>query len=266
MMPNRRTLFALAATAALPPRIAAADPDAALDALLGRYVVDHPDGVTRVRYGAWKASAPDLRALDAWIAEAAARRPSAMPRQEAFAFWGNLYNALTLKVVIDRYPVRSIRDIRSTGVPLDPKGWFGPWRTRLVTVEGRRMSLDDIEHETMRPTFRDPRVHYAVNCASIGCPNIWPRAWRAATLDRELDEAAAAFVNHPRGATVLPDGRLRISSIFSWFREDFGGSEAGVIAHLRRYAAPALAARLGERTAIAEDAYDWALNDAPPAA
>jgi hypothetical protein len=265
-MPNRRTLLALAAAAVLPPRIAAADPDAALDALLRRYVVDHPDGVTRVRYGAWKANAPDLRALDAWIAEAAARRPSAMPRQDAFAFWGNLYNALTLKVVLDRYPVRSIRDIRSTGVPLDPKGWFGPWRTRLVTVEGRRMSLDDIEHETMRPTFRDPRVHYAVNCASNGCPNLWPRAWRAETLDRELDEASAAFVNHPRGVTVLPDGRLRISSIYSWFREDFGGSDAGVIAHLRRHAAPALAARLGERTAIAEDAYDWALNDAPPGA
>lgn len=127
------------------------------------------------------------------------------------------------------------------------------------------MSLDDIEHETMRPTFRDPRVHYAVNCASIGCPNLWPRAWRATTLERQLDAAAAAFVNHPRGVTVLPDGRLRTSSIYSWFREDFGGSEAGVVAHLRRYAAAPLAARLTERTAIAGDSYDWALNNAPPA-
>jgi hypothetical protein len=221
--------------------------------------------VTRVRYAAWKAAAEDLRALDAWIEGAAARRPSAMARAEAFAYWANLYNALTLRVVLERHPVRSIRDIRSSGVPLDPKGWFGPWRTRLVTVEGRRLSLDDIEHATMRPTFRDPRVHYAVNCASIGCPNLWPRAWRAATLERELDAAAAAFVNHPRGATVLPDGRLRVSSIYTWFREDFGGSEAGVIAHLRRHAVPAVAARLVPGTAIAEDAYDWSLNEAPPA-
>lgn len=265
-MPNRRTLFALAAATLLPARPAAADPDAALDALLGRYVADHPDGVTRVRYGAWKASAADLRALEAWIAEASARRPSAMARDEAYAYWANLYNALTLKVVLDRYPVRSIRDIRSTGVPFDPKGWFGPWRTRLVMVEGRRMSLDDIEHETMRPTFRDPRVHYAVNCASMGCPNLWPRAWRAATLERELDAAAAAFVNNPRGVTVLADGRLRVSSIYSWFREDFGGSEAGVVAHLRRHAAAPLAARLNERTSIAQDGYDWALNDASPGA
>lgn len=268
MTPHRRALLALPLAAAPRPRspARAADPDGALDALLARHVLAHPDGVTRVRYAAWKASAADTAALDAWIAGAAARRPSAMGREEAFAHWANLYNALTLKVVLERYPVRSIRDIRSTGVPLDPRGWIGPWRTRLVTVEGRRMSLDDIEHETMRPTFRDPRVHYAVNCASIGCPNLWPRAWRAATLERELDAAAAAFVNHPRGATVLADGRLRVSSIYTWFREDFGGSEAGVVAHLRRHAAPPLAARLSERTAIAEDAYDWALNDAPPGA
>ncbi len=262
-MTPRRAMLASPLVALL-PHPASAQADDGLDALLARHVVPHPDGVTRVRYAAWKANAADLRALDAWIEAAAARRPSAMPRAEAYAFWANLYNALTLKVILDRYPVRSIRDIRSTGVPFDLRGWIGPWRTRLVTVEGRRMSLDDIEHETMRPTFRDPRVHYAVNCASIGCPNIWPRAWRAETLERALDDAAAAFVNHPRGATVLPDGRLRVSSIYTWFREDFGGSEAGVVAHLRRHAAPALAARLGERTSIAEDAYDWALNDAPP--
>lgn len=261
-MPRRRTLLALPFLA-LHPRLAAANPDAGLDALLARHVVPHPDGVTRVRYAAFKATPADLRALDAWIAEAAARRPGAMARADAFAFWANLYNALTLKVVLERYPVRSIRDIRSTGVPLDPKGWFGPWRTRLVTVEGRRMSLDDIEHETMRPTFRDPRVHYAVNCASIGCPNLRPRAWRAETLERDLDDAASAYVNHPRGVTVLPDGRLRVSSIYSWFSEDFGSTEAAIIAHLRSHAAAPLAARLTERTTIAGDAYDWALNDAP---
>jgi hypothetical protein len=263
-MPTRRALCTLAMAAALPVRHAMADADASLDALLARYVVEPPDGVTRVRYAAWKASAQDMRALDAWIAEAATRRPSEMARPEAFAYWGNLYNALTLKVVLERYPVRSIRDIRSSGVPLDPKGWIGPWRTRLVTVEGRRMSLDDIEHGTMRPFFRDPRVHYAVNCASIGCPNLLPRVWRAATLEAALDAAAAAYINHPRGVTVLADGRLRVSSIFSWFREDFGGNEAGVIAHIRRHASPALRQRLTDGTSIAEDAYDWALNDAPP--
>lgn len=256
----RRTLLA---AALLAPAAARAGAPEGLDPLLGRYVVAHPDGVARVRYAAWKAAPGDLAALEGWIAAAAQLRPSAMARVEAFAFWANLYNALTLKVVLERYPVASIRDIRSSGVPFDPKGWFGPWRTKLVTVEERRMSLDDIEHETMRPTFRDPRVHYAVNCASIGCPNLRPRAWRAATLEAELDAAAAEFVNHPRGVAVLPDGRLRVSSIYAWFREDFGGSEQGVLAHLRRHAAPALAARLAGAAGIAEDGYDWSLNDAP---
>lgn len=256
----RRALLALPALAALPRGAAAEEP--ALDALLSRYVTLRADGVARVNYARWKASAPDMAALDGWIAAAAARRPTAMPRNEAFAFWANMYNALTLKVVLERYPVRSIRDIRSTGVPFDPRQFNGPWRTRLVTVEGRRMSLDDIEHETMRPTFRDPRVHYSVNCASIGCPNILPRAFRATTLEADLDDAARAFVNHPRGVTVLADGRVRVSSIYSWFKEDFGGNDAGVIAHLRRYAAPPLALRLANATTIADHVYDWALNDA----
>ncbi len=259
----RRRALAVLPALALAPRVAAAQDDA-LDMLLGRHVSLPADGVARVTYARWKASAADMAALEGWIAAAAAARPAGMARNQAFAFWANLYNALTLKVVLDAYPVRSIKDIRSTGVPFDPRQFSGPWRTRLITIEGRRMSLDDIEHETMRPTFRDPRVHYAVNCASIGCPNIRPRAFRAATLEAELDDAARAYVNHPRGVTVLADGRLRVSSIYRWFREDFGGSDAGVIAHLRSHAAPPLAGRLVAATSIADHAYDWALNDAAP--
>ena len=256
MMPRRTFLFTAIATSA-----SAAEPG--LDAVLARHVTLPADGVARVNYAAWKASGTDMAALDAWIAGAVARRPSAMQRNEAFAFWANLYNALTLKVVLERFPVRSIKDIRSTGVGLDPRQFGGPWRTRLVTIEGRAMSLDDIEHGTMRPSFQDPRVHYSVNCASIGCPNMLPRAWRAASLEADLDAAARAFINHPRAAMVLPDGRLRVSSIYKWFREDFGGDDAGVVAHLRRYAAPPLAASLQNVTRVAEDAYDWTLNDTP---
>ena len=95
----------------------------------------------------------------------------------------------------------------------------------------------------MRPTFKDSRVHYSVNCASIGCPNLPLRAWRAETLDRDLDTAARAFINHPRGVRVGPDGRLRVSSIYKWFKEDFGGTDAGVLAHLRKYSGPDLLAR-----------------------
>jgi hypothetical protein len=111
-----------------------------------------------------------------------------------------------------------------------------------------------------------------LNCASIGCPNLRPRAWRAATLEAELEAAAAEYVNHPRGVAVLADGRLHVSSIYRKYRADFGPGEQGVLDHLRRHAGPALAAALAGPTlaaalagpvGIAGDGYDWALNDAP---
>jgi hypothetical protein len=262
---NRRAALTLGLVVLTQTAIAqpSADPDAAYDAMLRRYVSMGSDGITRVDYARWRASTPDRTALDRYIEELSARRPSGMSRAEAFAYWGNLYNAVTLKVVLDRYPVDSIRDIKSDSW-LDPKAYTGPWRQQRVTVEGRRLSLDDIEHAIMRPTFKDPRVHYIVNCASYGCPNLMNRVWRAATLEADLDAAARAFVNHARGVTVLPNGSLRVSSIYKWFIADFGGDDSGLIAHFRQYAEPALAQRLASAPPVAEDDYDWSLNRVQP--
>jgi hypothetical protein len=261
MMTRREILLGAVCAVLLPalPAAAAPDPQAAFDALLARYVKVGGDGLNRVDYARWHASRADRQALDATIAALAAQAPSAMARAEAFAYWANLYNAITLKVIIDRYPVKSIRDIRSEGVWLDPKAYAGPWRTKRVSVEGRSLSLDDIEHEIMRPTFKDPRVHYAVNCASVGCPNLMPKAWRSATLEADLDAAARAFVNHPRGARVKA-GKLTVSSIYAWFKEDFGGTDAAVIAHLKQFAKPDLRQKLASIRAIDGDDYDWTLN------
>ena len=261
-MQNRRAfvLGSLAVTA-LPAAALAqgADLDARFSALLARYVAVHAGGVNRVDYARWRAAEADMAELDAVIAAYARLAPSRMARDAAFAYWANLYNAITLQVVLARYPVASIRDIRSEGV-LDPRALAGPWRTKRVTVERRRLSLDDIEHRILRPQMRDPRVHYAVNCASIGCPNLQARAWTAATLSDDLDAAARAYINHARGARIDSAGALRVSSIYVWFKADFGGDDAGVIAHLRRYAAPALAQRLSAVTRIGGHDYDWAIN------
>jgi hypothetical protein len=253
-----RAFLAAVATLFLCAAPAAAD-EAAYDSLLSRYVSVSADGVNRVDYAAWSGHRGDRAALDAYIQHLASERPSAFARDRAFAYWVNLYNALTVQVILRRYPVASIRDIRSEGV-LDPRGLIGPWRTRLIEVEGRRLSLDDIENQILRPRFQDPRVHYAINCASIGCPNLMPRAWRAETLDADLTAAARAYINHPRGFAVGADGAARASSIYQWFRADFGGTDAAILAHARRYAAPALAARLAEATRVASYDYDWALN------
>jgi hypothetical protein len=105
-------------------------------------------------------------------------------------------------------------------------------------------------------------VHYAVNCASLGCPDLLPRPLAAHDLDHALDMAAIAFVNHPRGVRVEADGALHVSSIYVWFKDDFGGDDAGVIRHLMAYADPDLAMRLQRVGEIGGDGYDWRLNDA----
>jgi Protein of unknown function, DUF547 len=265
---HRRTMLRLAAggwLCASSPLLAAPDKgkgNRAFDELLASYLVQGSDGINRVDYARWHASTADREKLNGYLIALAAWLPSTMARNEAFAYWANLYNAATLKLVIDRYPVKSIRDIKSDTSVFDVKGYIGPWRTKIATIEGRQVSLDDIEHGIMRPTFKDPRVHYAVNCASIGCPNLAPRTWKAETLDKDLDAAARAFVNHPRGAQVRADGTLQVSTIYKWYKEDFGGTDAGVIDHLRRYAKADLSAKLQAGIRGIDDAYDWALNQA----
>jgi hypothetical protein len=225
--------------------------------LLAAFVREGDDGVSRVDYARFKAEGHGE--LKSYIASLAATDPATLARAEQFAFWANLYNAKTLDLVLDHYPVRSIKDV-SLGGGLIAAVIGGPWKAKVVTVSGWDLSLDDIEHGILRPVFRDPRVHYAVNCASIGCPNLGTKPFTGNQLDAQLDAAARAFVNHPRAASVGEDG-LALSSIYSWFKSDFGATDAGVIAHLRRYADTQLAARLRTVSEIAEYRYDWSLND-----
>ena len=225
------------------------------DGLLARYVVPGSDGINRFRYAA--ATPGDRQALATDLDRLAGVPVRALNRAEQMAYWINLYNELTVKVVLDHYPVKSIRDIA-----ISP-GLFavGPWGRKLITIEGQAVSLDDIEHRILRPIWRDPRVHYAVNCASLGCPNLARRAYDAQGLEAMLDSAARAYVNHPRGASVV-ERKLVVSSIYIWFKDDFGGDDAGVIRHLKRYAEPVLTRELFLITRIDADHYDWHLNDA----
>ncbi|HUP92308.1 MAG TPA: DUF547 domain-containing protein [Solimonas sp.] len=227
----------------------------AWDALLQKYVKASGDGIARLAYGALGAA--DRPALDAYLQRLQAVAVTGLSRAEQRAYWINLYNATTVKAVVDHYPVASIMKIG-----ISP-GLFtrGPWGAKLVRVQGEGLSLDDIEHRILRPIWKDPRTHYSVNCASLGCPNLAPHAWTAATAEEMLNQAARAFVNHPRGARV-EGGKLYVSSIYQWFKADFGGDDAGVIAHLRQYAAPGLNQQLAGIRSIAGDDYDWSLNDA----
>lgn len=228
----------------------------AWNTLLATYLRSGDDGVNRFDYGS--VSATDKQALKSYLSTLAATDVLDLNRDEQYAYWVNMYNALTVDVILDHYPLDSILDISS--------GLFskGPWKKKIIAVSGQELSLDDIEHRILRPIWRDPRTHYAVNCASLGCPNLQPEAFTAANTERLLEQGALEYINHPRGIAANDpadlDG-LIVSSIYVWFAEDFG-SEQDLVAHFRRYAGPALNTLLDQTTEIDDDRYDWQLNDA----
>ncbi|MGQ0457314.1 MAG: DUF547 domain-containing protein [Hyphomicrobium sp.] len=251
----------LAATFGRPAQGSAATVDhGAWSALLKTFVVASPDGVNRVRYGAFKRVGH--AALKTYVASLERTDVLALDRAEQFAFWANLYNAKTIDVVLDAYPVRSIKDI-SLGGGLIAAVTGGPWKAKVTRVSGVELSLDDIEHQILRPVFADPRVHYAVNCASIGCPNLMPDAFTGAKLEAQLDTGARAYVNHQRGVAVR-GGDVAASSIYDWFAKDFLSAPGGVLGHVRAHANPGLKQKLKSITAISSYYYDWSLNDAKP--
>lgn len=221
--------------------------------LLSSYVKRDKTGVNLVNY---KSLKKDQNTLKAYIASLSKLPISDYNKNEQFAFWANLYNAVTLDVVLNAYPVKTIRDI-----DISP-GLFsnGPWGKKLVTVENKQLSLNDIEHKIMRPIYKDPRVHYAVNCASFSCPNLRRQPFDGADLDKQLNDAAKDYINNPRGAKIK-NGALHLSKIYSWYKKDFGTSNSALIAHIKRYAEQPLRDQLKSSISIAGYNYDWKLND-----
>jgi hypothetical protein len=222
--------------------------------LLTTYLLADSNGVNRFDYGG--VSTSDRKALDGYVAGLAALPIDAYNRSEQLAYWVNLYNALTIQVVLAHYPVESIRDIDiSPGLFAD-----GPWGKPLVSVAGEALTLNDIEHRILRPIWKDPRIHYAVNCASVGCPDLQTVPFTGRTADALLDRAARDYVNSARGVWAGKDG-LVVSSIYIWFKDDFGGNDKAVIAHLSRYADAQLSARIAQTPKLVDHDYDWSLND-----
>ena len=222
--------------------------------ILDTYLTSHPSGINRFDYAALKANAKDAARLAGYLTSLQELDPRHYSRQEQQAYWINFYNALTVRVVVDAYPVDSIRDIYQGWLPL------GPWDDVHAEVAGMPLTLNNIEHGILRPIWRDPRIHYAVNCASHGCPNLSPTVYTAANTETQLEAGARAYINHPRGASFVDDDFLLISSIYEWYVEDFGGTEKTVVEHLMQYAEEELAARLKTFSGSIDYEYDWNLN------
>lgn len=247
---DRWTAYSPSATAAIDHSV--------WDAFLAGNLVSNADGVNRIAYA--KISEADRRGLDNYLSALSAVRISDFSRDEQRSYWINLYNALTVDVVLEHYPVDSIRDIS-----ISP-GFFsiGPWGKKLIRVEDEELSLDDIEHRILRPIWKDPRIHYAVNCAALGCPKLMRDAFTASNTEELLDRGAKDYINSEHGARFDSDTRLIASSLYDWYQQDFGGDEAGVIDHLRLYAGAELATKLEGITEVYDFDYDWTLIDAAP--
>jgi len=220
-------------------------------ALLEKYLItDDPSGINLFPYA--DVSPPDRENLSQYIGELQNISISDLGRDEQKAFWINAYNSMTVKLILDNYPVKSIRRISR------------PWDTVLVTIEGEGITLNDIEHRILRPIWRDNRVHYALNCASMGCPNLLPVAFTEHNTEQLLNKAAREYINHPRGAGI-EGNKLFVSTIYKWYQTDFGNTEKGVVDHLLNYAEGNLRKYLeeiqdGTRKTRFKYRYDWNLN------
>jgi hypothetical protein len=217
---------------------------ATFDRLLREHVA--ADGV---RWAAWAASERDRAALARAVTAFAGMRPSELPDHARLAYWINLYNALTLQLVLEHYPVGSIREI---GGPED-----SPWKRELVTVEGRELSLDQIENAILRREFSEPRIHFALNCAARSCPPLRAEAFDAERLDEQLEEQTVRFLRDPRQNGVDEEGRVHLSRVFEWYAADFAKAGGSVAAWVQTYLDGSAA---GSEIRYRE--YDWALNDA----
>ena len=175
-----------------------------------------------------------------------------LSRNEQFAFYINAYNAWTIKLILSGYPgIESIKDLGNI--------FQSPWKKKICRIDGDVITLDHIEHNILRPKFKDPRVHFAINCASLSCPPLGSQPFFGNTLDRQLDNATRAFINNSK-RNYLDGNTLYVSRIFKWFGKDF---DYDIIGFFLTYADDHLKNELEDKKNNIEVeylSYDWSLN------
>ena len=233
----------------------------AWDALVKKHVVLLGGGkASQVRYAEF---AKDRSALKAYLDSLSAVPESefrAWSKPQQMAFLINAYNAFTVELILANYPVKSIKDIGSDL-------FANRWKKKFFRLFGQDSYLDQIEHEMLRKpgVYNEPRVHFAVNCASIGCPMLREEAYVAGRLEAQLEEQARRFLSD-RSRNRLAGNRLEVSKIFDWFKEDFGVRERFFAKYAAQLADGAEAQGLVAegRAPVGFLEYDWTLNDVRP--
>ncbi|MBQ0720680.1 MAG: DUF547 domain-containing protein [Gammaproteobacteria bacterium] len=227
---------------------------AALDAILRTYVVsDHASGINRFRYGDVKRK--HRKQLGRYIQTSTNLDPRDYSRAEQKAYWLNLYNALTLELILDNYPVDSVENIPGPG----GSGAKGPWDKKVTSVAGQKISLNDIEHRILRPLWQDHRVHFGLACGGLGCPNLQPEAFTSTNSRELLKKSGYEFVKHPRGVK-LENGELHVSKLFEWYKDDFAKSDKKLLKVFAHYSSDRDALYLLGFNGKIDYTHDWRIN------
>ncbi len=191
----------------------------------------------------YKGFKNDAKALQVYLDELAANVPQKSWSKDAIlAYWINAYNAFTVKLILNDYPVNSIKDIKD------------PWGKKFFTLGTKKYSLEEIEHKILRK-MNEPRIHFAINCASFSCPNLSNEAFTELNLDKQMETATIAFINDKNKNAITPD-KVEISKIFDWFSADFK-SNGSIIDFLNRYSTT----KIKTNAVISYKEYNWSLND-----
>lgn len=194
----------------------------------------------------------DKKQLQVYLDKLSANRPtSKWSKNEKMAFWINAYNAFTVKLILDNYPIKSIKDIKR-GIPFVNS----VWDIAFIPMGKEKIDLNYIEHSILRKEFKDPRIHAAINCASFSCPLLRNEAYYASRLDEQLNDAMRRFVNDSQ-RNQLDKSNIKISKIFSWFAGDFKLNGSSVVDYLNKYAKK----RVQANAKIDFLEYQWELND-----
>jgi len=197
----------------------------------------------------------DRKKLDTYLQNLSAHHPNDKnwSKEEQLVYWMNAYNAYTVQLILDHYPLESIKDVVS-----GPSIAFisSPWDIKFIDIEGAKYDLGNIEHNFLRKRFEEPRIHFGINCASISCPNLPKFAFTAKKVYEQLDELARLFINNPSKNKISSD-EVEFSKVFKWFRGDFE-KNGTLIEFINQYAET----KINTNAEVDYLAYDWNLNEA----
>ena len=199
---------------------------------------EHVTSSGKVNYDGFKK---DVSNLDKYLDKLSSNYPASdWSSKQKLAYWINAYNAYTVKLIVDNYPINSIRDLDNGN----------PWDVQWIKLGGKTFSLNNIEHNIIRPQFNEPRIHFAVNCAANSCPPLLNHAWTAKNLESNLEQQTRSFINNSRYNQISEKG-TKMSKIFEWYAEDFGN----LATFINKYAN-----RKVKAGQIGYAKYDWNLN------